>query len=435
MLIEFTVGNYKSFKEPTTFSMVAGKIVSKDKSLDENNVFEVNNKLSLLKSAAIYGANASGKSNFVKAFNFMQDFVVQSANQSQANDPIEVEQFKLHFEIENEPSHFEAVFILDGTQYRYGFEATPKRVISEWLYYVPTVREAELFTRDLKGIHIPRGSKFKEGRGIEARTRDNALFSSVVAQFNGDIATKIIEWFKSIIFISGLHDATSIVTANMLETEEYKDLVIEMLKNFDLGFDEISLTTIEAEIPEEMKPVFEALAKRFEKLGNQFESGKVQQTSIWTKHLKHGSSKPSYELFDLNENESAGTQKIFALAAPIVSALKEGRTFVIDELDARLHVILSRKIVQLFNSNETNRNKAQLIFTTHDTNLLDNKLFRRDQIWFTEKDKFSATKLYSLAEFQVRNDASFEKDYIQGRYGAIPYVGDLAKALGVITRS
>jgi hypothetical protein len=132
----------------------------------------------------------------------------------------------------------------------------------------------------------------------------------------------------------------------------------------------------------------------------------------------------------MDEHESEGTQKLFAMAGPLVDTLENGRILVIDELDARLHPLITREIISLFNSNQTNPHNAQLIFMTHDTNILSHKFFRRDQIWFAEKDKFGATHLYSLAEYKIRNDASFENDYIQGRYGAVPFIGDLSHLIG-----
>lgn len=153
---------------------------------------------------------------------------------------------------------------------------------------------------------------------------------------------------------------------------------------------------------------------------------------IRTVHKKYDSDGHNFstEMFDLDDNESDGTKKLFSLAGPLMDALKYGKTLVIDELDARLHRLITCEIIRLFNSNETNPRNAQLIFTTHDTSLLANTLFRRDQIWFTEKNESGATDLYSLAEFKVRNDASYEKDYIQGRYGAVPFVGDIHRLVG-----
>jgi len=153
--------------------------------------------------------------------------------------------------------------------------------------------------------------------------------------------------------------------------------------------------------------------------------------SVKTSHTKYGEdNRPvGREVFDLDKHESEGTKKLFALAAPLIDTLKLGRVLIVDELDARLHPLLTREIVSLFNSNKTNPNHAQLVFTTQDTNLLDNRFLRRDQVWFTEKDRQGVTRLYSLAEYKVRNDASFERDYILGRYGAIPYLGDLRQVV------
>ncbi len=164
-----------------------------------------------------------------------------------------------------------------------------------------------------------------------------------------------------------------------------------------------------------------------------YQSGKLKDIQpiaiVSTLHRRYDGDPPggSLAVLDLDTHESEGTKKLFALAGPILKVLRDGSVFIIDELDARLHPLLTEAIIRLFNSNETNPNNAQLVFTTHDTNLLTNKLFRRDQIWFTEKNKVGATDLYSLAEFKVRNDASYEKDYIAGRYGAIPFIGGLQR--------
>ena len=192
MLIEFSVGNYRSFKEKVTFSMVATNLVAKDKNLDENNVFAVNEDLTLLKSAAIYGANASGKSNLAKALVFMKKFMIDSSRETQSVDKIKVEPFRLSTETEKEPSFFELVFRVDNVQYRYGFEANQERVVSEWLFYVPQTRETKLFERKLSTITI--SNKKYTAEGLQDKTRNNSLFLSVSAQFNVKIAEKILEW-------------------------------------------------------------------------------------------------------------------------------------------------------------------------------------------------------------------------------------------------
>lgn len=420
MLIEFSVGNYRSFKEQVTFSMVAANLVSRDKRLDESNVFAVDDDLTLLKSAAIYGANASGKSNLAKALEFMKSFMVNSSKDTQSTDEINVEPFRLSTDTENKSSYFELVFFMDGRKYRYGFEATRERVVSEWLFYVPKIRETKLFERKLSSIKT---SKNYDADGIQQRTRNNALFLSVSAQFNVELAEKILEWVTDKLnIISGLHDQAYLnYTINCLINNENKSDILQFIKKLDLSIDEIKVQQEDLAI--DALPDY--MPDEFKKFILRAAGGKA--TSIGTVHKKfdeNGNYK-SIEQFDLNNHESDGTCKVFALAGPIVTAIKKREVLVIDELDARLHPLISRAIVELFNSNKTNPNNAQLIFMTHDTNLLSNNIFRRDQIWFTEKNRYGATDLYSLAEYKIRNDASFESDYIKGKYGAIPYIGNL----------
>ncbi|WP_448265910.1 AAA family ATPase [Nostoc sp. DSM 114159] len=420
MLIEFSVGNYRSFKEQVTFSMVAANLVAKDKKLDENNVFEIDKELKLLKSAAIYGANASGKSNLATALGFMRWFMINSSKNTQSTEKIDIERFKLSTETEAQPSFFEIVFLMNGKRYRYGFEATIEKVVSEWLFYVPKLKETKLFERKLDKISV---SKTYKADGIQQKTRQNALFLSVSAQFNVQIAQEILDWLTNKVgLISTLNDrGYRGYTVSCLIDNENKDEIFQLLKKLDLGFSdikveesEITTDSLPKELPDELKNL---ILKNLE--------GKL--SSVQTIHQKFDDkgNPVSTEIFNLDEQESEGTKKVFALAGPLVDTLKNGKVLIIDEFDARIHPLISRAIVELFNSNVTNPNNAQLIFMTHDTNLLNNKLFRRDQIWFTEKNRYGATDLYSLAEYNVSNDASFESDYIQGRYGAIPYIGNL----------
>lgn len=428
MLIEFSVGNFRSFKDIVTLSMAAAKLSSKDKALDENNVFEAAGTPPLLTSAAIYGANASGKSNLVAAINFMRGFVLDSHRETQPTGEIGVERFRLSVETVAQPSHFEMIFVVDGTRYRYGFEATPERVESEWLFSVPSAREAKLFERI--GDDIDLSERFREGREIEARTRSNALFLSVVAQFNGPIAQRVTQWFRQMGIASGLQDrGMRQYTVRRFLDGTYRDDIRELIGRLDLGIDDIAVekisTPVAFDLPDSMP---EALRTALATLRN-LPGGEFFAVRTIHGRAGNGETPAMQEVFDLDNQESEGTKKLFSMAGPLVKALKEGQLLVIDELDARLHPLMTREIIALFNSKQTNPQHAQLIFTTHDTNLLDNRLLRRDQIWFTEKDRQGATQLYSLAEFKVRNDASFEKDYIHGRYGAVPFLGDLREIM------
>jgi AAA15 family ATPase/GTPase len=421
MLIEFSVGNYRSFNDKVTFSMVAAPITAQYPELDANNVFAVDEKLSLLKSAAIYGANASGKSNLSKALNFMKWFMVNSSKETQSTEKIRVDQFSLSTATASEPSFFEIVFLLEHQQYRYGFEVNRDRVVAEWLFYVPTKRETKLFERNLGDFSL---SKKYGAAGRQKMTRPNALFLSVCAQLNLDIANQILGWItNNLNVISGLSDEDYLnYTLNCIKERRNKAEIIQLLKNLDLDIHDINLEPTDPPI-DMLTP---SIAAETEEQSQ--DSGSYKPIAAITLHRKFDREKKfaAYEPFMLEKHESEGTKKIFALTGPIVDTLENGKVLVVDEYDARLHPLVSRAIVKMFNSNKTNPHNAQLIFMTHDTNLLDNRLLRRDQIWFAEKDHYGATDLYSLAEYKVRKDASFEKDYIKGKYGAIPFLGDLS---------
>lgn len=420
MLIEFSIGNYRSFKDKVTFSMKAANIVAQDTKTDEHNTFVVDEQLTLLKSAAIYGANASGKSNLAKAINFMKWFMINSSKETQSTEPIGVEPFALSTETQTKPSLFEIVFILDNKTYRYGFEATEKKIVSEWLFYVPNKRQTRLFERNDQDFNI---SKNFQGEDIKSKTRENALFISVAAQFNVEIAKKILDWLTTKIqIISGLNSYLSYTVKFLEPGHDNREEIIQLIKNLDLDIRDIRVTEREITLNPLLIP---------EELLKELKSGTVKATSqtIMTMHQKFDPQGNfiSLESFYLDNQESEGTKKIFSIAGLLIDTLKKGNTLIFDEFDARLHPLMSKAIVEMFNSQETNYKNAQLIFMTHDTNLLNNKLFRRDQIWFTEKNKYGATDLYSLVEYKISNDASFESDYIKGKYGAIPFIGNLSQ--------
>jgi predicted ATPase len=427
MLVEFSVENFKSFRDRVTFSMVAANITAKEKCLDEENVVEAGGGLRLLKSAAIYGANASGKSNLAAAMAFMRRFVLNSSKETQADEPTGVEPFLLSNQAEGAASSFEMVFLLDKKRYRYGFELTGECVVAEWLYFVPTTREARLFSRDRKSIAL--GENFREGKGLEERTRKNALFLSVAAQFNVALAEQVLLWFRNINLIttSGVADLLSgAYTLNCLDKARHSSDIVQLVKKLDLGIDGIDVETaqfdedsLSVETPDLLRRLILERPTRTHK----------QIVTTHKRYDGHGRQIGSVS-FDLDTHESEGTKKLVAFAGPLIHALKTGQVLFVDEFDARLHPLVTRSLISLFNSRQSNANNAQLIFTTHDTNLLTNKLFRRDQIWFVEKDRYGGTRLYSLVEYKVRNDASFESDYIRGKYGAIPFIGDISSLIG-----
>jgi len=407
MLIQFSVGNFKSFKNIVTFSLVA----TARKEHEETNTFVAKDKLRLLKSAVIYGANASGKTNLIKAMNFMKSFVLFSLKD--VTDKIKVTRFKLSTETENQPSTFEIIFLYEGIRYRYGFQADREKIHKEWLFYVPIRKETRLFIRE--GDIFSIGTHFKEGRGLKDQTRDNALFLSVVAQFKGPISTKVFEWFKKFKVITALTDRSYLhFTLKKLQETEFKNEIMKFTKFADLGIEDVAVeeTKIKIEdLPDEIKASFKS-------------DDELMSLAVNAFHKKYdiNNKDAGLEKFDFAREESAGTKKFFAISAPILDTLKKGYVLAIDELDAKLHPILIKFLIELFNSRENNPNNAQLVFVSHNTNLFNRDAFRRDQIWLTEKNNYGATDLYSLVEYKVRNDASFEKDYIAGKYGAIPLI-------------
>lgn len=424
MLIEFRFRNFKSFRDEAVFSMVAANLKSRDPDLDRANTVDCRDGLRLLKSAAIYGPNASGKSNLRAALRFMRDFMLNSSRESLADEPIGIEPFRLHSATAGQPTLFEIRFVLKGHRYRYGFELDSRGVREEWLYFTPTVREARLFERNPEGIQL--GERFKEGRGLDARTRGNALFLSVVAQFNGPLALEIAGWFRACNVITSLNDSGYRgVTVDCLKNGLYQGEIIELIRQLDLGIETISVESM-ALTAEELPGLLPDSIKGL------LLADRPNRDVIKVSHPCTGKNgKPDGVVaFDLDTNESDGTKKLFALAGPLLDTLSHGQVLFVDELDARLHPIITRELISLFHSDRTNPHNAQLIFTTHDTNLLTRKLFRRDQIWFTEKDRLGVSQLYSLAEFKIRNDASFEADYIRGKFGAIPFPGDFSDIIG-----
>ena len=252
--------------------------------------------------------------------------------------------------------------------------------------------------------------QFKEGKDLPEKTRNNALFLSVVAQFNGMMAQQLLRWVKDLTVISGLDDQEYLTyTLQRFERNPQQQDILRFVKKLDLGIDDIQIEKNgfgRPSLPLDMPVEYRSFVLRH---------AENDLSGIKTVHPIYDSEgrQTSIELFDMEYHESEGTKKLFALAAPLLDALNKGHVLIVDELDARLHLLITCAIINLFHSNETN--------------LLSNKIFRRDQIWFVQKDLQGASQLYSLIEYKVRNDASFEKDYIRGRYGAVPFIGDLVK--------
>lgn len=425
MIIQFSTGNFKTFKDRVTLNLVASNY-DKETRETENVIFNDKYKLRNLKSAVIYGANASGKSKFIEALMFMRRFAINSSKDSQTGDEIEIEPFKLNTESIKSPSEFEVVFLYDKIQYRYGFEVDKQKVVAEWLYQKPKTKEIELFYRDEQDFDIhPRNFKKGSIAVKEGLVRDNALLLSLAAQLNDELAINVINWFKSLRTISGLREeGYQGYTMSRTKEPKTKLRILELLKAADLGIQDIKLELLDIDkLPKDLpKEIRDRIIKESKEENSEIVS------DVLTTHKQFDSNKKHIDdiNFSMDVDESSGTRKFFALTGPIIDVLENGYILVIDELDSKLHPNLVCKLVSLFNSKELNPKNAQLIFNTHDTNLLGSGLFRRDQIWFTEKDKFGSAKLYSLSDFKtdsVRKNEAFEENYIRGKYGSVPYLG------------
>lgn len=398
MILEFCVTNYLSIKEEMKISFVATTL--KECPAEPNDLIAISDTgLSLLRSAVIYGANASGKSNVLKAFSFYKRFITDSFKNSQAGEPIDVENFRLNATSVVEPTTMEATFSDGGFIYRYGFEVNRRAVCAEWLYQrvnKKRAKEVEVFFREGEQTAVHRDSSLLQELVNKKMVRGNALLLSTAAQFNEPKAVSILNWLGETLVLFCSEDKQLWKQAILhLDNESMRTRITAFAKYADLGIEGIAKT----------------------------------DNRIVTSHHQYDDEgrETNNVIFSMGENESEGTIKYFSLSYPIIDALDHGKRIIIDELDSKLHPLLVRKIISLFNSKETNPRGAQLLFTTHDTFLLSAGLFRRDQIWFTHKDNFGATEAYSLAEYKVRSGSPFEKDYLQGKYGATPIIGEVEK--------
>lgn len=425
MIEEFSFGNFWSFKDIQTLNMTAAKIKSKNTLLDIVNIFPVNKDLSLIKAKAIYGANASGKSNVIKALVTFIRLIKDSVKEDKALSLIN--SFQLSTETIAKPTFFQLIFRIGEMRYRYGFEADDESIKSEWLFSTPNKREQPLFIRENNEIIEINQTHFEEGVLYQKLfensqdpifTNTSLFLTHLSATGFGKLSKQIIKSISSISIISGLgHRGMYGIAGDSLNDSIKKKFILDFLKKADTGIDDLETVEITND---------DLIDNVEEKVKQDLKKGKiiVSSRSRYNSKLQiEGKSDFSFSM-----QESEGTRKMFELSPFIYLSLKEGTPLVIDEFDSRFHPLLTKKIVELYNSSENK--DAQLIFTTHDTNLLSSELLRRDQIDFVEKDRYGASHLYTLVEMKgVRNDASFEKDYIQGKYGAIPFLGDFTNLI------
>ncbi len=405
MLVSFTVGNHLSIKERVKFSLEAASI----REFRDTNTFQTTiADLSLLKGAAVYGPNSSGKSNLLKALGFITRFSKDSAKAFQPNDPLPYTPFRLSTETHDQPSFFEIEFIHDNVKYKYSFELNESHIISEELYFQKKVKEYVVFKR--KGNFINLADDFHEANKIKKLTRPNALFLSTAALLNVEWAATIIETFDKFRYIhiripSGFSYAEK--TGNLLNDPKYKRQITKLLAASKLGFDEVDIEPYTLK-PDTTDSSLHSASKFF------FSEQKINLTLTLHDQFDSAGKAVSKVSFHL-EQESDGTKKYFSLIGPIVQVLREGGVLIVDEFTSHLHPVLAEQLIKLFHNPNLNTGNAQLIIATHNTYLLNEELYRKDQIIFTEKNSIQSTKVKSLNEYRIRQDAKFEKRYIHDR--------------------
>lgn len=427
MLIQFSIANYRSFKAEQTLSMVAGT----GRGLEET-LADVGDKLRLSKVAAVYGANASGKSNLISAFRSMKRFVVESATKLNLGDEIECAMpFKLDQTTLDEPSEFEIVVALPDGIYTYGFTATSQRVQEEWLNHRPyggklsrwLQRHWDPSTKRM--TWILRGPLEQDTKLLIEKTRDNGLLLSRAAEFNVEGVQALFLWFRRSF---GYFDLSlppqyllQFTAHRMNANPTFRERILELMQHADFG---ISGLLVSEGAPRDLDT--QAISELRKLIGD-------ERSPIFSVSTIHRNASDESEIQFRLEEESNGTQRFLALAGLILLALDEGDLLVIDELDCSMHPHLARKIVELFQSTRSNPKNAQIVFATHDSSMMDPRLFRRDQIWITEKKTDGSTELFSLFDIaeKPRKNTAFERNYLAGRYGGVPKFGPMLEDVEV----
>ena len=414
MLIEFRVKNFRSIRDEQVLSLAG----SKDKTLMDTHA--VNTGVPaipfILRSAVIYGANASGKSNLIKALQYMRGVVLESATVIQPGQTFGVQPFRLDKSSANETTEFEVTFLLGKVRYQYGFSMTPERIVGEHLLVYKSFKPQRWFERYFdvdSGKDIYEfGSSLKGPKNLwEKATRPNSLFLSMASQLNSEPLRVVFDWFSSQLVIfneaAKLNQGFSI---GMLGETKDKREICDFLTAADISINDIDIET--RKVPGQTFHFDIAAGK------TEVRQGEIEEQKIRFHHVTENGK----AIFDLAD-ESSGTRNLFFLAGPVLDILSKGPTLVIDELDTSLHTLLVRELVELFHKPSVNVGNAQLLFSTHDTSLLDAPdLFRRDQVWLVEKNHDEATELVALSEYSPRKNEALERGYLMGRYGGIPFI-------------
>lgn len=421
MLLEFRTQNFRSLRDEQVLSLVA----STDKSLLDSHATDTGLKAAshVLKSAVVYGANASGKSNLIKALQYMRGVVLESATLPPGQAFDRLQPFKLDAASASLPTSFEVTFLLEGVRYQYGFAMNAQRIVSEQLLVYKAFKPQRWFERHFdaqSGKDVYEfGPSLKGAKSVwEGATRPNALFLSMAVQLNSEALHPVFDWFANRLVIFNEQSPLSPqFSLQMLKQDAQRKAIGEFLRAADISIADIEVATKQVK----------AHSIRFDLATGKSdaEAGEHAVEEVKFHHItEHGKA-----VFDLLD-ESSGTRNLLFLTGPILDILNKGQTLVVDELDTSLHTLLVQALVRLFHRPEVNTGGAQLIFTTHDTSLLDAYgLFRRDQVWFVEKRPDQSSSLYPLLDFSPRKNEALERGYLQGRYGALPFLRH--QALGV----
>lgn len=417
MLIDLRVTNFRSIREQQVFSMVAGTRPE----WRETHTFDtgIDGLPRLLNSAALYGANAAGKTTLMRALLFVQQWVIHSSKNTQQGQKIGTTPFLFHRAWRDKPCEFEVNFIEEGVRYQYGFSADETRIHREWLIAYPQRRPQRWFDRE---FDVETGT-YNWAFGSRARgsytlwselTRENALFLSTAIMLNSQQLKPVFNWFQQkLVLVAAGVQLNPGLTFDKLGTDEGKGHVMQFLQAADLDIDDLMLRR------EPILPGSPLPANRY------IETKPENPMPTLVQVLSMHRSSDTGELVPLDmAEESEGTRRLFESAGAWLKVIEDGAVLLFDELDNSLHTQLVRFLIRLFHNPEINRKHAQLVFSTHDVSLLDPDQFRRDQIWFVEKDKEQASHIYSLLEFNPRKGEAFEKGYLSGRYGALPVIRD-----------
>jgi AAA15 family ATPase/GTPase len=370
-------------------------------------------KVSISKLLAIYGKNASGKSNVIEALQFFNSFVLSSLKKYDSGDKIPVQPFRLNKTTISDPSHFEAVFTDSCILYRYGFEIDSNNIVKEWFYWSPNGIESKIFERELDNVSL--GRDFTKGKASINLMRSNSLFISAAAQTNLDFGNTVINFVKKFIIYDPNDMDNTLSVLGDLAKEEYLSIIQSALNYADVGIQQVKRRE---PTEKELKKLLDENLISKEDLEQLIEAKQAGKSFIYRLEFEHTSAEEIDNNYFNQLDESVGTVKFMALIAIAIKAFIEGGVIIIDEIDASLHTELSSAFIKLFTS--VCSHNSQLLFTTHNTNLLNGNLFRRDQVWIADKNFIGESKLTCVSEFNTRKESNLEKLYLDGYFSGIP---------------